>query len=42
MKRAVDPHQSVKLWLVLRSDSVNILGDLYACDVSMIHVTLSG
>jgi hypothetical protein len=31
IKRGVDPHQSIKLWLVLRSDSVNILGDLYAC-----------
>ena len=42
VKRAVNPHQSIKLWLVLRSDSVNILGDLYACNVSMVHATLRG
>ena len=29
-------------WLVLRSNSVNILGDLYACNVSMVHATLRG
>jgi hypothetical protein len=42
VKRALNPHQSIKLWLVLRSDSVNILGDLYACNVSMVHATFRG
>jgi hypothetical protein len=29
--RAIAANQSIKLWLVLRSNSVNILGDLDAC-----------
>jgi len=39
--RAVAADQSIKLWLVLGSDGVNVLGDLDACIYFKITISVS-
>lgn len=36
--RLIVPHQRIKLWLVLRSHGVNVLGDFNACIYFMLSI----